>query len=100
MLANLQAGVRGQISGLANAFPDVFAGLLRAFRAGEGTAPWQDQIEAIKNMWSRYPNQSALKAVVSERVGLAPSFVKPPLIDMDDTQRTALLRDVEEFVSY
>lgn len=99
MLANLQAGVRGQISGLANAFPELFAGLLRAFRVGEDTASWQDRIDALKNVWNRYPNQSGLKAVVSERVGLAPSFVKPPLLDMDDGQRTALLRDVQEFVS-
>jgi dihydrodipicolinate synthase/N-acetylneuraminate lyase len=95
MLANLQAGVRGQISGLTNAFPQVFAGLLRAFRAGEDTAPWQDRIDRIKNVWSRYPNQSALKAVVSEHVGLAPSFVKPPLLDMDDGPRTALLEEVD-----
>ena len=99
MLANLQAGVRGQISGLANAFPDLFAGLLRAFRAGEGTAPWQARIDALKNVWNRYPNQSALKAVVSERVQLAPSFVKPPLLDMDDGQRTMLLQEVDRLAS-
>lgn len=97
MLANLQAGVRGQISGLANAFPELFVGLLRAFRAGEETTHWQDRIDALKNVWNRYPNQSALKAVASQRMGAAPSFVKPPLIDMDDGQRTALLRDVQEF---
>jgi len=95
MLANLQAGVHGQISGLTNAFPEPFVGLLRAFRAGEDTAPWQDRIDVLKNVWNRYPNQSALKAVVSDRVGLAPSFVKPPLLDMDDKQRTALLQEVE-----
>ncbi len=99
MLANLQAGVRGQISGLANAFPEFFAGLLHAFRAGEGTAPWQARIDALKNVWNRYPNQSALKAVVSERVQLAPSFVKPPLLDMDDEQRSLLLQEVDRLAS-
>jgi 4-hydroxy-tetrahydrodipicolinate synthase len=99
MLTNLQAGVRGQISGLANAFPELFAGLLRAFRAGEGTAPWQARIDALKNVWNRYPNQSALKAVVSERIQLAPSFVKPPLLDMDDEQRSLLLQEVDRLAS-
>ena len=97
MLANMQAGVRGQISGLANAFPELFVRLLQSFRSGEGGAPWQARIDALKNVWNRYTNQSALKSVVSERVGLAPSFVKPPLLDMDDGHRSMLLHHVEEF---
>ena len=99
MLANLQAGVRGQISGLANAFPELFVRLLRAFRSGGGAEPIQDQIVKLQAILKRYPHHAALKAIVADRIDLPHSFVKPPLIDLTDEQRAALLREIEAFNS-
>lgn len=94
MLANLQAGVRGQISGLANAFPDLFVRLLRAFRSRGDAEAIQDQIVKLQAILKRYPHHAALKAIAAERLDLSRSFVKPPLIDLTDEQRAALLQEI------
>jgi 4-hydroxy-tetrahydrodipicolinate synthase len=94
MRDNLKAGVRGQISGLANAFPELFVGLLRAFKTNEPLDHRHERIVAVQHLAKRYPHHAAIKALVAQRVGLAPSFVKPPLVDLTAEQHAALQREI------
>lgn len=96
MLDNLHAGVRGQISGLANAFPELFVGLLRAFQDGEPAEQWQQQVIAVQAVVKRYPYHAAVKALAAQRAGLARSYVKPPLIDLTAEQQEALQDEIKK----
>lgn len=95
MADNLRAGVRGQISGLANAFPELFAGLMRAFRAGEPVDEWQERIKRVQAIARNYPQHSGIKAIASFRAGLDRAYVKPPLLDLTDAERDTLLHEIE-----
>lgn len=88
--ANLRVGVRGQISGLANAVPDLLVGLARAFQAGEPVDAWQERIVAVQQLVKRYPLHSATKLIAAERMGLPPVSVRPPLRDLTPAEHDAL----------
>lgn len=88
--ANLRVGVRGQISGLANAVPDLLSGLVRAFRAGEPIDEWQERIVAVQRLVKRYPLHAATKLIAAERMGLPPVSVKPPLRNLTAAEQDAL----------
>jgi 4-hydroxy-tetrahydrodipicolinate synthase len=92
--ANLQAGVRGQISGLANAVPELLVGIFRAWQAGEPLDPWQDRINAVREAIQPYPQHAAIKALASTRADLPAVHVKPPLVDLEPEQRQQLQHDV------
>ncbi|WP_029214667.1 dihydrodipicolinate synthase family protein [Kallotenue papyrolyticum] len=96
MAANLQAGVRGQISGLANAFPELFVALWQAYRDGEPVIQFQQQIAAIQSVVKRYPLHAATKALAAWRAGLSPINVKPPLLELEPEQRALLHRAIAE----
>ena len=87
---NLRAGVRGQISGLANAVPDLLSGLFRAFRAGEPVDERQAQIMAVLRVVRQYPVFAAIKLVAADRIGLAPISVKPPLRNLTAAEQAEL----------
>jgi 4-hydroxy-tetrahydrodipicolinate synthase len=92
--ANLRAGVEGQISGLANAFPELFAGLIAAFRAGGNIDVWQARIDAVRAITGRYPQLAAIKALAAWRAELPSIAVKPPLGQLTPAQRATLQDDI------
>lgn len=87
---NLRVGVRGQISGLANAVPDLLASLFRAFRAGEPVDAWQARIIAVQQVVKQYPLHAAIKLIAAARSGLPPIAVKPPLRNLTAAEQRAL----------
>jgi 4-hydroxy-tetrahydrodipicolinate synthase len=95
MAANLRAGVHGQISGLANAFPELFSGLMRAFRDGRDVGEWEARIAAVRTVAKRYPQHAATKTLTAWRSGLSQIYVKPPLAEMAAEQRAALRHAID-----
>ncbi|HEY0739438.1 MAG TPA: dihydrodipicolinate synthase family protein [Herpetosiphonaceae bacterium] len=93
--ANLRAGVRGQISGMANAFPELFSGLIQAFRAGRDVSEWESRIAAVRTVMKRYPQHAGTKTLAAWRAGLSQIYVKPPLAEMAAEQRSALCREID-----
>jgi 4-hydroxy-tetrahydrodipicolinate synthase len=79
-LAALACGVRGCISGNANAIPELFAGLYRAFNAGDlGKARELDvRIAALATLMRNGRNFSYLRAALAWR-GVTRSYSRPPL---------------------
>jgi 4-hydroxy-tetrahydrodipicolinate synthase len=96
MAANLRAGVRGQISGLGNAFPELFSGLMQAFRSGQDTSRWESRITAVREVVKRYPQHAATKTLTTWRSGLPQVYVKPPLVELAAEQRAALQREIAD----
>ncbi len=92
---NLRVGVHGQISGLCNAFPELFRDLLAAFHTGEDPTPWQARIAALRQVVKRYPTHAATKVLTSLRADLPPMTVKPPLVELAADQRASLVSEIE-----
>lgn len=96
MAANLRAGVRGQISGLANAFPELFVALWRAYHRGEPVNELQERITTLQRIVKRYPLHAATKALAALRAGLPSIGVKPPLLELEPEQRALLQREIDD----
>jgi dihydrodipicolinate synthase/N-acetylneuraminate lyase len=89
-LETLRVGVGDHISGSCNAFPELFAGLIAAFRAGQPTEPRHQRITAIHDAVKKYPSHAATKALTWLRADPPRMTVKPPLSELEPAQRKAL----------
>jgi 4-hydroxy-tetrahydrodipicolinate synthase len=96
MAANLRAGVRGQISGLGNAFPELLVAMWQAHRDDEPIDAIQARLTAIQTVVKRYPLHAATKALAALRAGLPSISVKPPLVELDHERRGQLYREISD----
>jgi 4-hydroxy-tetrahydrodipicolinate synthase len=90
------AGAAGAISGGANAFPEVIAGVLRAHHEqpeGDGAALAQKRVDALISITKRYPLIAVSKSVIAHR-GLPRLSVRPSLVDLTPAQEASLLTDL------
>jgi dihydrodipicolinate synthase/N-acetylneuraminate lyase len=83
--AGLGAGAKGAVSGLAAAFPELVAEVVRAPSA-EGAA----RLDEVRTALERFPLHAALKAVVAARGVPVREDVRAPLRRLRDEERTAL----------
>ena len=83
----LEHGAAGVVSGLASAFPEPVARLVR-----ESSDERQRQVESLRSALERFPFQAAAKAVLGERgVPVGPD-VRPPLRRLTAAERDELTR--------
>jgi dihydrodipicolinate synthase/N-acetylneuraminate lyase len=83
--AGLGAGAKGAVSGLAAAFPELVAEVVRAPSA-EGAA----RLDEVRTVLERFPFHAALKAVVAARGVPVREDVRAPLRRLRDEERAAL----------
>jgi len=83
--AGLAAGARGAVSGLAAAFPELVAEVVRA-PSEEGAA----RLDEVRTALERFPFQSALKAVAAARGVPVREDVRAPLRRLRGEERAAL----------
>jgi len=83
--AGLAAGARGAVSGLAAAFPELVAEIVRA-PSEEGAA----RLDEVRTALERFPFQSALKVVVAARGVPMREDVRAPLRRLRGEERAAL----------
>lgn len=92
LLATLRAGGAGCISATANVNPGPMARLARTWRQPEADAQ-QEALTALRAIFQKFPMIPALKAAVAEYAGEPGwTIVRPPLVELDDAQRHALLQ--------
>ena len=85
-----QEGGAGSITACANVFPDLVAAAQRAAH-GEGDPTLaQTRLSTARSVLDAFPLQPATKAALAEVVGLPPTAVRPPQIELTHTQRTEL----------
>ncbi len=79
-LAALELGCDGMVSGNANAVPEPFVALWRAWRAGDGAAARvaQAQVDAVRATFCNGARLADFKAVLVERGVLRTSVVRAP----------------------
>lgn len=91
--AGYQAGTKGAISAVANACPDLVAGVRQAYLEGGDVAEAQRRLGVVRGMLRRYPQRGAVKHLVHLVAGLAETWVRPPLIDLTPQEKESLRQE-------
>jgi dihydrodipicolinate synthase/N-acetylneuraminate lyase len=91
-------GAAGCISGGANAFPEIVAGVRDAFRPGaEASAPAEAQkrLNAVTEIMRRYPLIAVSKSILAHR-GLPRLGVRPALVNLTPAQEESLIAELRQ----
>jgi 4-hydroxy-tetrahydrodipicolinate synthase len=96
LLANaFEAGARGAISGSANAFPELVAGIYRTFLSGGDVISAQQKLNEARRIMEDYPMIAVSKSILAHR-GVERMWVRPPLLDLTPTQERELVKRLQE----
>jgi 4-hydroxy-tetrahydrodipicolinate synthase len=96
LLANLRNGGKGCISATANVNPAAIHDLFARWK-GDGADALQARLDAIRTTFQKFPMIPALKAAVAHWSG-DPGWgrVRPPLVELDSKQTSALIGELEK----
>jgi dihydrodipicolinate synthase/N-acetylneuraminate lyase len=97
LIAGLEHGVSGVASGMANTFPDIAVGAVRAFEKGDDMTHWAETIQRVRRFFARYPYLAATRHAIAER-GMDVGTVRPPLVDVSDDEARAARDAVAEIL--
>ena len=75
-------GAAGSITAAANVFSDLVAAVQQAAWGGQDAAAAQAVLSAARGLLEPYPLQPATKAALADVVGLAPTVVRPPQVEL------------------
>lgn len=100
ILEGLKAGCCGAISALANVFPRMVLEIFNEFIKEDFQAAEKAQLElaAIRSIIKKYPLGSALKQALNF-TGFEKSYVRPPLVDLDEDQISKLKMELMKWIS-
>ena len=90
-------GVRGCISGLSNAFPDMVSSLTNALEKNDvkDTQSCQEKIQLVKNLIKNYPKMAAFYAILTMR-GVHCGRTLAPFGELDESDWDTLHRALSE----
>ena len=95
LLQTLRNGGVGCISATANVNPAPIARLHAQWQSEDADLQ-QERLDEIRGTFARYPMIPALKTAIAHYGGDAAwATVRPPLVELSDDQRTALLHDLD-----
>ena len=94
LLDNMRNGGKGCISATANVNPAAIHALYGAWSTANAE-PMQARLDAVRGTFQKYPMIPALKAAIAHWSD-DPDWrrVRPPLVALDEAQRTALVQDL------
>jgi dihydrodipicolinate synthase/N-acetylneuraminate lyase len=93
MLYNgLNAGCDGAVSAIANIMPEILLKIYDTYKKGDVDQAWieQESLIGIRALMTRFPSRAAQKFIFSKISGKE-SFVRPPLRNLTNEEREALL---------
>ena len=94
LLAGLRNGGMGCISATANVNPAAIDRLYATWKNADADAQ-QEALNKVRNTFAKYPMIPALKAAVAHYAGdPAWTTLRPPLVELDPTEKTKLLEDL------
>lgn len=96
LLRNMRGGGAGCISATANVNPAAINALYSSWQTAEAER-MQSELDDLRELMQRYPMIPALKAVVADFTDVAVwCNVRPPLMPLTETQRRALIEDLDQ----
>ena len=94
LLATLSGGGAGCISATANVNPGPIATLARKWKEPDADAR-QEALSALRAVFQKFPMIPALKAAIAHYAADPDwAIVRPPLVELDDAQRAALVQSL------
>jgi 4-hydroxy-tetrahydrodipicolinate synthase len=90
LVKSMQAGAVGCISGTANSFPELVAGVKKAVESNGDVNAAQDRLNLAKSIVLQYPLIGGNKSVLANR-GVPRMYVRPPLINLTQSQETEMM---------
>jgi 4-hydroxy-tetrahydrodipicolinate synthase len=95
LLANLRHGGKGCISATANVNPAAIHALYAHWRDADADAR-QQRLDAVRATFQKRPMIAAMKAAIAHWSGDAAwKTVRPPLVDLADSESAALVADLQ-----
>ncbi len=95
LLATLRAGGAGCITATGNVNPAAIAQLAQTWQNADADEQ-QKKLNAVRDVFQKFPVIPAMKAAIAHFGGDADwALVRPPLVELDDAQRAALLQALE-----
>jgi len=86
------SGARGNVSGLANAFPELISSAMNFREKRQGSA-MQAKVNALADIFDKYPLFAANKYALELR-GFPSVHVRPPLLDLTNEQKMQLEKEL------
>ncbi|NHJ47841.1 MAG: dihydrodipicolinate synthase family protein [Asgard group archaeon] len=88
----LNAGCDGAVSAIANILPDYLLKIFDTYKSGNADQAWieQESLIGIRSLMTRFPSRAAQKFIFS-RISGKESYVRPPLRNLTNEEREALL---------
>jgi 4-hydroxy-tetrahydrodipicolinate synthase len=95
LLQGLRSGAAGCISATANVNPAAISCLLQSWESADADNE-QAKLDVVRKIFASYPMIPALKAAIAH-YGNDPEWatVRPPLVELDDAQRTSFISDLD-----
>lgn len=95
LLATLRGGGVGCITATGNVNPGAIARLARSWQQPDADVQ-QAALNTVRGMFQQFPMISALKATIAHyAVDPGWAAVRPPLVELDETQRAALVQALD-----
>lgn len=95
LLATLRGGGVGCITATGNVNPGPIARLAQSWQNGDADAQ-QAGLDAVRKAFAQFPMIPAMKAAIADFSGDADwALVRPPLVELDDSQRATLFQGLE-----
>jgi 4-hydroxy-tetrahydrodipicolinate synthase len=95
-----RAGVAGTITAGGNLVPDLLQAVRQAVLAGQDPSAPQERLNVVRGWLELSPSMhAATKFLLTLFAGLPWTAVRPPLVDLDETQRGMLVVRAASFMS-
>ena len=95
LLATLRGGGVGCITATGNVNPAPIAQLAKTWQQPDAETQ-QASLDAVRKVFAQFPMIPAMKSAIAHFSGDADwALVRPPLVELDDAQRTALFQSLE-----
>ena len=91
----LEIGGGGCITAVCNSLPELPVSLFHSLRAGEDVSYIQERLSAYRTLLQKFPLQAATKYILQLR-GFPTARVRPPLVDLTESQKRELERGLTE----
>ena len=91
----LEIGAGGGITAVSNSFPEILVSLILSIKKQKNVSYLQEQLTAYRKLLQQFPFQAATKYVLQLR-GLGERAVRPPLQNLNESQKRELERGLEK----
>jgi 4-hydroxy-tetrahydrodipicolinate synthase len=97
---SLQLGCQGVITALSNAFPGIVNEIIclsctKLLKEAEKLQNW---LLIVRKITKQFPQVASIKICIEKYLGLPPTYVRPPLVNLNELQKFEMLQSLDKVV--